>query len=249
MSKVIFPAVALAVMSALSPAAFGGTYVESALSDPLKSTAPSQTTKMWFDSGRFRLETRNGQQVQIFKDRTIYVLTVPTKRYSEITQASLDGAAKQAEDATNKLYDLLPPEQRAKMQKQRRTPPPMDRALKPTNRTESAAGLSCKVWEVFINGSKVRELCVADLAAVPNGKDLLQTMQEVSDAFKSSAAGATESRSDLQTMNGVPIITRMYVNGKLFQESKATTIRAAPTPASLFTVPAGFQQQAMGEIG
>jgi hypothetical protein len=249
MGKATFPAMAIVLASALSHVAFAGTYVESAVSDPLKTTATSQTTKMWFDGGRFRLEMRNGQQVQIFKDRTIYALTVPTKRYTKIDQATLDGATKKAEEATNKLYDLLPPEQRAKMKKQRNTPPPMDRAVKPTNRTESAAGLSCKIWEVFMSGSKVRELCVAELAAIPNGKDLLRTMQQVSDAFKSSAAGATESRSDLETMNGVPIITRMYVSGKLFQESKATAIRSALTPDSLFTVPAGFQEQAMGEIG
>jgi hypothetical protein len=49
-------------------------------------------------------------------------------------------------------------------------------------------------------------------------------------------------------MNGFPVITRMYLNGKLFQEVKTTVMRSAPTTDAMFTIPAGFKEMKMGEI-
>jgi hypothetical protein len=136
-------------------------------------------------------------------------------------------------------------------QQQQQNKPKYERTLKATGRTESAIGQTCKVWEVFANGNKVQELCVVEVSALPNGKELVATMQQVGEAFKGTPAGAgtMEVWQDVKAMNGFPVITRMYMNGKLFQEVKTTAIRPAATPDSLFTIPAGFQEQKMGEIG
>lgn len=70
------------------------------------------------------------------------------------------------------------------------------------------------------------------------------------EAFKGTSAstGMADVWQDVKTMNGFPVITRMYMNGKLFQEVKTTAIRAADTPESMFVIPAGFKEQKMGEI-
>jgi hypothetical protein len=166
-------------------------------------------------------------------------------------KAALDAMTQKANEANKSLEALLPPEQREK-RKQSAGKSQVERTLKPTDRTESTAiGQTCKVWEVFSNGTKVQEQCVVEVAKLPNGKELVASMQQVGEAFKGTAAstGMSEVWQDVKTMNGFPVITRMYLNGKLFQEVKTKAIRAADTPESMFTIPAGFKEQKMGEIG
>jgi hypothetical protein len=231
--------------AAIPSLAFAGTYVESVATNNF-SPQP-QAMKMWAGNGRFRMEMQKGQQVQIFKDQTFYTLNVANKSYTKLDKATLEAMTQKANES---LQALLPPGQRDKTKQQSK--PKVDRTVKPTGRTESAAvGGTCKVWEVLANGSKVQELCVVEVSALPNGKELIATMQQVGEAFKGTpaSAGMMEVWQDVKTMNGFPVITRMYLNGKLFQEVKTTTMRPVATPDSLFTIPAGFQEQKMSEIG
>jgi hypothetical protein len=188
------------------------------------------------------------RHVQIFRDKAFYTLNTATKRYTKTDQASLNASLKKLDEATDKLYAQLPPAERERIKKSRQSKPALEQAvMKPTPRTESAAGLSCKVWEVFVNGNKVREQCVAEMGALPNAKDLQTTLREVNEAFKNSP-GALQAWADVQQMNGYPIITRVYVNGKLAQEVKTTAIRAEKTSDSQFTIPAGFKEQDMSDM-
>jgi hypothetical protein len=241
--------IALAAAAAFAPLATAGTYVESVATNHFSPQAQAQTMKMWTGNGRIRMEMQKGQQVQIFKDKTFYTLNVANKSYTRLDKAALDALTQQASETTKSIEALVPPEQRDKMKQQSK--PKIDRSVKPTNRTESAIGQKCKVWEVLSNGTKVQELCVVEVSALPNGKELVATMEQVGEAFKGTAAsaGVMEVWQDVKTMNGYPVITRMYLNGKLFQEVKTTAIRSEATPDSLFVVPAGFQEQKMGGIG
>lgn len=236
------------VAVAIPSFAGAGTYVESLATNHLTPQAQPQAMKMWAGNGRFRMEMQGGQVVQIFRDQAFYTLNVPAKSYSRMDKAALDAMTQKANEATKSLEAMLPPEQRGK-NKQSSKP---ERAVKPTDRSETAAiGQTCKVWEVFSNGTKVQELCVVEVAKLPNGKELIATMQQVGEAFKgtSASAGMNDVWEDVKTMNGFPVITRMYLNGKLFQEVKTTAIRVADTPESMFAIPAGFKEQKMGEIG
>jgi hypothetical protein len=224
-------------------AASAGTYVESAVTNSMTPQPTPTAAKMWFDGSRFRLEMAQGKQVQIFKDRTIYSLDVGAKTYSKIDKASLDAMMQKAKKATDDLQALMPPEARKKEQPK----PAMDRAVKATGRTETGLGQSCKVWEVLVNGAKVQEMCVVDVNALPNGKEYLQTMQQMSDSFKGSP-GAGDGAADVLKMNGIPVIQRMFMNGKLFQEVKTTVFRAAPTNPDMFAIPAGFKEKQVGEM-
>jgi hypothetical protein len=239
--------IALVAAATIPSLAAAGTYVESVATNHMTPQAPPNTMKMYAGNGRFRMEMQNGQVVQIFRDQAFYTLNAAGKSYTKLDKAALDAMTQQANEATKSLEALLPPDQQAK--KKQSPKPQIDRSLKPTTRTEAAAvGQTCKVWEVFTNGTKTQELCVVEVAKLPNGKELIATMQTVGEAFKGTAAsaGMSEIWQDVKTMNGYPVITRMYLNGKLFQEVKTTSMRAADTPESLFTIPAGFKEQKMG---
>jgi hypothetical protein len=242
--------VALAAVVAVPSIAGAGTYVESVATNHLTPKAQPQAMKMWAGNGRFRMEMQGGQVVQIFRDQAFYTLNAAGKSYTKLDKAALDAMTQKANEANKSLEAMLPPDQQAK--RKQTAKPQIDRSVKPTGRTETAAiGQSCKVWEVFTNGTKTQELCVVEVAKLPNGKELMATMQQVGEAFKGTAAsaGMAEVWRDVETMNGYPVITRMYLNGKLFQEVKATAIRAENTPESMFAIPAGFKEQKMGEIG
>lgn len=241
--------IALAAAVILPAIASAGTYVESIAANHFSGQVQKQDMKMWAGNGRFRMESQNGQQVQIFKDKTIYVLNTGAKTYSKLDKAAMDAMNRKVSEARENLEALLPPEQRKKKQPESR--PKIDRTIKATGRTESSAmGQTCKVWEVFTNGAKVQELCVVEIASVPAGKDLFATIEQVGAAFAGTAAanGMAEVSQDMKTMNGFPVITRTYLNGKLFQEMKTTSIKSAATPESLFTIPAGFTEKELGDI-
>lgn len=240
--------IALAAI-AIPSFAGAGTYVESVATNHLTPQAPPQAMKMWAGNGRFRMEMQGGQVVQIFRDQAFYTLNVAGKSYSKMDKAALDAMTQKANEANKSLEALLPPDQQGK---KKQSSGKIERTVKPTGRSETAAiGQACKVWEVFSNGTKVQELCVVEVAKLPNGKELIATMQQVGEAFKGTAAsaGMNDVWQDVKTMNGFPVITRMYLNGKLFQEVKTTAIRVADTPESMFAIPAGFKEQKMGEIG
>jgi hypothetical protein len=170
---------ASAALLVFAPLAAAGAYVESvAVSKQVIPQLPAetgpQTLKMWFDGGKYRLVMAKGD-VQIFRDKAIYTLNPTTKRYTKTDQASMDAAFKQAEEAKEKLYALLPPEQREKMKKSPQSNPATERTLKPTTRTDSTAGFTCKVWEAFVAGKKVQEHCVVEIGTLPVSKDLQAT--------------------------------------------------------------------------
>jgi hypothetical protein len=241
--------IAFAVAIAIPSLAAAGTYVESLATNHMTPQAQSHTMKLWAGNGKFRMEMQGGV-VQIFRDQAFYTLNPAGKTYSRIDKAALDAMTQKANEATKSLQDLLPPEQREKRKSQSK--PQVERTLKATDRTESAAvGGTCKVWEVVSNGTKVQEMCVVEVAKLPNGKELVAMMQQVGEAFKGTAAsaGMADMWQDVKTMNGYPVITRMYMNGKLFQEVKTTSMRAADTPESMFAIPPGYKEQKMGEIG
>lgn len=233
---------------ALPALASAGTYVESVATNHFSPQAQPQSMKMWTGNGRFRMEMQKGAQVQIFKDQTFYALNAANKSYTKLDKAAMDALTKQANDATKSLEALLPADQRGKSKPADK--PQVDRSVKATGRSETSPLGQCKVWEVAVNGNKVQELCVIEVGSLPNGKELVATMESVGEAFKGTpaSAGVTEAWQDVKTMNGYPVITRMYLNGKLFQEVKATVIKPADAPESLFVIPPGYKEQRMGDM-
>jgi hypothetical protein len=123
------------------------------------------------------------------------------------------------------------------------------RVLKNTGRTESAGGIKCTVWEASEGGQKAEELCAAAPGAVPGGDDMLKTLREVGELFKGfaqnlNAAGTGESAwRDLDTIKGVPIISRSFEGGKVTAENRLSAARKESVPASQFEIPAGYTEK------
>jgi hypothetical protein len=239
--------------------AFAGAYLESANSEPGSKAAP-ELNKLWFEGGKMRSENGSkggGTSTAIFKNKALYILDNGSKTYRIIDKATVDQMAVKLGEARKKMeaqMATMPPERRAMMEKMlgqmgaggAGAP---KRVLKNTGRTETVGGIKCAVWEATEGGKKAEELCAAAPGAVPGGDDMLKTLREVGEMFKGFSqnlnAGnkAENAWRDLETINGVPIMTRQFEEGKVTSENRLNVARKESVPASTFEIPAGYTEK------
>jgi hypothetical protein len=254
---------ALIVATTLLPsAAFAGAYLETATGQPGSKEAP-QVNKMWFDSGRMR--TENGGKgegaIAIFKDQAMYVLDPKSKSYRRIDKATIDQMAAKLAEARKKMEAAMagmPPERRAMMEKMlgqmgggagAAAADAPKRVLKNTGRTETVAGIKCTVWEASVAGQKQEELCAAPPGAVSGGDEMMKTLRQVGEMLKgfTQSFGANSKADnawrDMDTINGVPILTRDFDGGKVSQETRLSVARKESVTAGQFDVPAGYTEK------
>ena len=123
-------------------------------------------------------------------------------------------------------------------------PPP--RTLKNSGRTETVAGIKCTIWEAFEEGQKEEELCAASAGSIPGGDDVIKTFREIASMMSSFTEtlgrnrGDNQPWNDMDKINGVPILTRDFDNGKASSEMRLTVVRKESVPAGSFEVPAGY---------
>ncbi|HEY8508118.1 MAG TPA: DUF4412 domain-containing protein [Steroidobacteraceae bacterium] len=243
-----------------SSAASAGVYLESAQRSFEADQEKPQVQRMWFDGGRLRMES--GDEVMIFRNQTLYTIDRPEKTYVKIDRATMDRLGNRLADAQRQMQAQLanmPPEQRAMVEKMMgehmgaiTATAKKNRAVTKTGRTEKAAGFTCTVWEITVDGKKEQEMCVVAPGALPSGDEVMQTFRELGAMFenfvdKLPVGGdlAREVWSDLKAVNGIPVITRDFENGKPVEESRMTAIRSEAPPAGAFDIPSGYREEKM----
>lgn len=241
----------------LSCTAAAGTYLENIHTD-LGSKKPPTVHKMWFEGGRFRSESDD--RIAILKDKSLYVLDPKDKTYRVLDKATVERMSNKLAEARKKMdaqLAAMPPERRAmveKMMGKAGTGPAAATARKrdvqSTVRTETVAGRKCSVWEVHVDGAKDQELCVVPPASIPGGDEMIGTLREVGELFKSFTQNfggrrdkSSSAWSDLEKVGGLPILSRDFDNGKATSETRLSAARAEAVPGSAFEVPAGYKQQ------
>jgi hypothetical protein len=252
------PAFILAIGLA-SSATYAGAYLETASGAP--GSKQPQVNKMWFDGGRMR--TENGGQgegaVAIFKDQAMYVLNPQSKSYRKIDKATVDQLSAQLAQARKQMeaaMQNMPPERRAMMEKMMggaggAAAQAPKRVLKNTGRTETVAGIKCTVWEASAGGQKEEELCAAPPSAITGGDEMMQTLRDVGEMLKGftqafpAGSKANNAWSDMDSIKGLPILTRSFDGGKVTSETRLAAVRKESIAASQFDVPAGYTEKKM----
>jgi hypothetical protein len=247
-------------------AAYAGVYLESSDKDLIGVDKPA-ITKMWFDGGRMRterMEPDGDSQIAIFRDQAMYTLDPKSKSYRVIDKATADRLGGQIADARKKMEARManmPPEQRKRMAEMMEKmgggagampgAKPPERTLRNTGRTETVAGIKCTVWEAIEEGEKEQELCAAAPASIPGGEDVMKTFREIStmlSSFSQSIGGdrnGDEPWRDMDKINGVPILTREFSDGKAHSEMRLMVARKESVPGSSFEVPPGYTEKKM----
>jgi hypothetical protein len=223
----LYTGVALLFGATLPTLAQSGMYLEAARIDLQNPRKPPDNQRIWFDAGRLRIEDESGNAIQIFKNRTLYV--VEARRRGSVALSA--DAASADTPSTFPGASVL--------------------TARPTSRVESTAGLSCTVWEVLSEGQKSQELCVAAAGAIPEGVELRQTLlalgglpDEVNLPGRTLQDPVVPFWRTAGAVDGIPVVVYTFdAQGRPAAELRLTAIRIEPVPASAFDVPSGRLQQ------
>lgn len=118
-----------------------------------------------------------------------------------------------------------------------------------TARFESVDGHNCRVWEERENDAKRLELCVAPVAGLPGGADIIDGMKTLS-RFRQGAKlalgvdfGLSEWWPDIAALGGVPLFVHEFKYDSLTSELTLSAIRQNPPDQTFFEAPADYQTQ------
>jgi hypothetical protein len=255
MRKPVLPGLLVGLLGCA--AARAGTFVEVSRTDLVNLLRPPETQKLWFDEGKLRIENERADAIQIFKDDTLFLIEPAQQRYTVLEPDGRDtresgalalaaeptpGATPRAA-ATAVLTHLSDP-----------AAPASTTALQPTPRSESVAGLRCRIWELVQDHETQQQLCIVPVSALPRGDEIAGTMrasgmalagsvEQVAGATRESVAGAW---SQLKGIDGLPVLVRLFQQGRAVTEYRITGWRTEPIPSNAFEVPSEYKSHRLG---
>lgn len=224
-----------------------------ALSAP---AAPAVVTRYFVEDGQVRAGGSDAKKSFLFKDRTLYVIDHASRTVHVLAHATLGQVLTHYADAVRQLEEAArsasPEEKAAAEQKvadmravSDRLRQPVAREYRVTVRFESVDGRACRIWEEREDGAKRLELCVAPVASVPGGADILNGMKtlgqfrEGSDFAFGVDFGLSDWWPDIAALGGLPLLVREYKYDSVVSESMLTSMRPAPRAGQL-DLPAGY---------
>ena len=249
----------LTVLGALgAQAASAGVYVELVDHD-IPSGKVELSQKMYVQNGQGRFVDAGGRTTLI-KNGTMYVIDDTDKSYIAFDKATMEKLAMKINEAMAQMKEQLakmPPEQRAQMEAMLPSMMGSDKKwvveVIDTGKSDKVDGRACRVWDVKRNGELDDQMCVVAYTSLP-GKENFQAMfanfAKVFEEMAKSApmlSGMMTNEFDAQSkVNGFPVRTRGYENGKLGDtEHNVRVWREEAIPASMFEIPAGYKQKQM----
>jgi hypothetical protein len=249
----------LVVLGALgAQAVSAGVYVEMVDRD-LASGNTELSQRMYVQNGLGRFVDAGGRATLI-KNGTLYIIDDADKSYIAFDKATMEKLAKKINAAMAQMKDQLaklPPEQRAQIEQ---TMPGMGGADKKwtvealdTGKSDEVDGRNCRLWDIRRNGELDDQLCVVPYSALPGKENFQAVFANFARVFEEMAksapmlAGMRNNEFGAQArVNGFPVRTRGYENGKLgASENSLSLWREEDIPASMFEVPAGYTQKQM----
>jgi hypothetical protein len=251
--------ISLIVLGALgAQAVSAGVYVEMVDRD-LASGNTELSQRMYVQSGLGRFVDAGGRATLI-KNGTLYIIDDADKSYIAFDKATMEKLAKKINAAMAQMKDQLaklPPEQRAQIEQ---TMPGMGGADKKwtvealdTGKSDEVDGRNCRLWDIRRNRELDDQLCVVPYSALPGKENFQAVFANFARVFEEMAksapmlAGMMNNEFGAQArVNGFPVRTRGYENGKLGTSEHSVSLwREEDIPASMFEVPAGYTQKQM----
>jgi hypothetical protein len=221
-------------------------------------------TRCFVDKGRVRLGAPGAKTVYLIEDRTVYVIDEASRSVRVLKHATLSEVAAHYADAVKQLQEAAanaPPADRAEAQRKAddlkaasdRLLQPVPRKYSMTVRFEAVDGHGCRIWEESEGDVKRLELCVAPVAAVPGGADILSGMNVLSE-FRQGAKralgvdfGLSAWWPDVVHLGGVPLLIREFKYDSLVREVTLTSLRSVAQSASLWDLPQGYRVEDAGD--
>lgn len=220
------------------------------------------TAKTYAQAGKMRIESGSGAQdtFAIFRDETIYTLNPKDKTYIAMDRATMQQLAAQLNPALKMLQEQMAnmsPEQRAQVERMVGNKLPGSESapaeeVRKTARTGKVAGYACTYAEILQNGVLQSEACVAPPSDLQGSKELYDAALKVSALVKDMMASVdspwikqmmNREIENFQKLGGVPLMTRVFDEGKPIHEATLKSLHTQALAASLFEIPAGYKKQ------
>jgi hypothetical protein len=203
----------------------------------------------------------------VIKNGILYAIDDVEKSYVVLDKATMDMLAKKLNDGLEKVKEQLakmPPEQREQMQQMLAKSIPglaggdqkWSVEAVDTGKSDKVDGRSCRLWDVKRNGELDEQLCVVPFSALP-GKENFQTVfasfakvfEEMAKAVPTLAGLMSNEFSAQEKINGFPVRSRDYENGKLSDLERIMSVwKEQDIPASTFEIPAGYKRKSLEEL-
>ena len=216
--------------------------------DATHPTSVPLTSRHFVQDGEVRIELPQNNAV-IFNEQSMYIIDYTAKTMR--VQAPRDQTVAKRIDQISQMRakaQTSPPEQQAKLEQVAQVLDEMrtsvyrtvQREYAATAKTDMVDGHRCNIWTETEEGAKRLELCVAAIASVPGGDQILAGMKTLSRyaVFGSLQAlgvgfGHSEWWAGIEKLNGLPVLIREFQDGRLISETTITNVHQ--------NVPAGPQ--------
>lgn len=239
-------------------AASAGVYVELVDHD-IRADKTELSQKIYVQGGNGRFVDAEGHATLI-RNGTFYIIDDSDKTFVMFDKATMEQLAKKISEQMEKMKEQLaqlPPEQRAQMEQMMPGMAGGDRKWTveaiDTGKSDKVDGRACRLWDIKRDGELDDQICVVAYSALP-GKENLQAMfanfakvfEEMAKSVPMLAGMMTNEFSAQSKVNGFPVRTRGYENGKLGDDQQVMKVwREEAIPASMFEIPAGYKQKQM----
>jgi hypothetical protein len=253
---------ALWIVAWFAPPAVAGVYIEMVDRDTAAGTT-ELAQKVYIQNGNGRFASQEGQAT-IVKGDTMYIVDENEKSYVVFDKATMEKLAVQINSAMEKMKEQLsklPPDQRAQVEQVMAAQMPgldgkeyVVEAVD-TGKSDKVDGRTCRLWDVKRNGELDEQLCVVPYSALPGKENLPTVFAKFAKLFEEMAKSVpmltgmmTSEFNTMTRVNGFPVRTRPYENGKLGTIEQIVKVwREEAVSASMFEIPAGYTQKQMGE--
>jgi Domain of unknown function (DUF4412) len=252
------PKLWMAFGALLAQTATAGVYVEMVDHD-IKIGGTTLAQKIYVQNGNGRFVDAEGHATLI-KNGTFYIIDDTDKTYVMFDKATMEQLAKKIGAAMEKMkaqLAQLPPEQRAQMEQMRPGLSGSDSKWRvevaDTGKSDNVDGRNCRLWDVKRDGKLDDQICVVPYADLP-GKENFQAMfanfakvfEEMAKSVPMLAGMMTNEFSAQSKINGYPVRSRRYTDGKLGDDEQLLKVwREEAIPATTFEIPAGYKQKQM----
>jgi len=254
MTRLIFIAASMLAAAQIS----AGVRIETVTRDIQTHTADGAADVVLVQDGMVRSNhAKSSSDTTIIRDAKFYLLDDEKKTYFVVDEAAKKKLAAEAGAILKQMQERvknLPPEQRARMEKNLGAQMPgvfgkKDTfESKDTGKNETVDGRECRLWNLHKNGVIVDELCVVPFPSLPGKEDFDKAFKGLSEVFVVMTAGVTNSADYFEardSIGGYPVRTRSFADAG--QQSATETVLTKwveeSLPASTFAIPASYKKR------
>jgi hypothetical protein len=226
-------------------------------SDP----APKPVPRDYFvDHGEIRIGGASTSLGYLFKDRTMFVIDARQRIVHVLKSATLADFTAHYANAVRQLDEAAAaasPLDRAEAQRkaddmhaiEQRLTQSAPRDFRVTVRFENVGGHRCRIWEERENGVKRLEFCVAAVAAVAGGAEILSGLETLG-RFREGAKfafgvdlGVAPWWPDIAALGGVPLLIRVFDVDSVTTQIELRSIATGVAADDRFVLPEGYSVQ------